>query len=49
MDKFTESEMAWRLWKQLDMLQSFLWERYEEAFIDFIDSEIKNAAESLPF
>lgn len=39
MDTPQESKIAWLAWHLLDEVQSFLWDRYERQFLDFLTQE----------
>jgi hypothetical protein len=42
----SEAEQAWRLWHLLQECSEQIWQRYEEAFMDFCGEECsKNAHE----
>ena len=39
MDQPQESKIAWLTWLLLDEVQTFLWNRYERQFFDFMRQE----------
>lgn len=39
MTKIEEADFAWKAWNLFVDLQTFLWERYEKQFLDFIIEE----------
>jgi hypothetical protein len=39
MDTHQESKIAWLAWLLLDEVHSFLWDRYEKQFLEFLTQE----------
>lgn len=53
MNKLDEADFAWKAWNLLVDIETFLWERYEKHFLDFIieeqDEELRDQLPSLDF